>query len=272
MKKKSKFWIYPLIIMGVFLMLTSNCKKDKDTDDNDANKKGFLEFKTLNPWASGKKSSMSLKSTTSNPPLTGDTTITIMTSMNVCVGDVWVSQGEVKAGQPDNLEWIRLTNSTNQDLKLFENYSFNPVELPEGTYRSIKITFKNIFYRHTELVSDPSIKYELLETMGSSFDPCDENDTSWAKTNYFSTDGNHKLNDNDVFELVAPGEKVGGFTIEEGKTAIVSWRLGGGVTEPCINYLFDLNGNLEWDCGIDDLEDECPPEMENMFDFFVEYE
>ena len=28
MKKKSKIWIYPLIIMGVLLILTSSCKKD----------------------------------------------------------------------------------------------------------------------------------------------------------------------------------------------------------------------------------------------------
>jgi len=33
MKKKTKIWIYPLIIMGMFLMLTSSCKK-KDDNSN----------------------------------------------------------------------------------------------------------------------------------------------------------------------------------------------------------------------------------------------
>lgn len=271
MKKKNRFWIYPLIVMGFVLILTNSCKKDKD-DDDDVKKSGVLKFKTSNPWTSGKKSTMYLKSTTSNPPLVGDTTITHTTSLKLSIGDVWVSQGEVKAGQPDNLEWIRLTSFTNTELKLFENYSFSAVEIPVGTYKSIKITFRNVFYRYAQLVSNPSISYELLETMGSWTSPCDENDTTWAKTNYFSPDGNHILNDNGVFEIVSAGEKVGGFSIEAGKTAIVSWRLGAGATQPCITYLIDENSNLEWDCGVDRMEFECPPEVEYMWDFVVEYE
>ena len=263
---KTKTLIY---LFFTALILSIGCSKD---DENDNETTGYLQFKTLNPISTSKKSASILKSTTSNPALTGDTTETLLTSLNFCIGDVWVSQGEVKAGNPDNLEWIRLTDVTNRELKLFENYLFAAKELPAGTYKSMKITLKNIWYRHVELVSDPSVKYELLETMGSSLDPCNENDTSWVKPDYFSNDGNHNLNDSGVFEVVSAGEKIGGFTIEEGKTAVVSWRLFAGVTEPCINYLYDLNGNLEWDCGIDDLEEECPPEMEYMWDFLVEYE
>ena len=263
---KTKALIY---VFFTALILSIGCSKD---DENDNETTGYLQFKTLNPISSSMKSVGILKSTESNPALVGDTTETILTSLNFCIGDVWVSQGEVKAGNPDNLEWIRLTDVTNHELKLFENYLFAAKELPAGTYKSIKITLKNIWYRHVELVSDPAVKYELLETMGSSFDPCDENDTSWVKPNYFSDDGNHNLNDSGVFEVVSAGEKIGGFTIESGKTAIVSWRLFGGVTEPIINYLFDLNGNLEWDCGIDDIEEVDPPELEYMWDFLVEYE
>ncbi len=186
-------------------------------------------------------------------------------------GDVWVSTGEVKAGQANDMEWIRLTNVTNTDQKLFEDYSFSKIELPAGTYKSIKLTFRNVFYRYAQLVSNPEISYELLETMGSWTSPCDENDTTWARTNYFGFDGNHILNDNGTFELVSEGEKLGGFTIEAGKTAIVSWRLGAGATQPCITYLIDENNNLEWDCGVDRMEFECPPEVEYMWDFVVEY-
>lgn len=261
-----RFWFFPLVIMGILLLFASSCNKE----DNEQKKKGVLKFKTTNPWTAVKKSDGYLKS--SNPPLNGDTTITTMTSLKVCIGDVWVSQGEVKAGNADDLEWIRLTDVTNQTLKLFEEYTFQPVDLPVGTYRSIKISFKNIFYRFTQQASDPMVHYELLETMGSSADPCDENDTSWVNPNYFSADGNHKLNDNGKFELVSQGEKIGGFTIEENKTAVVSWRLGAGVEEPCTNYLIDVNGNRTWDCGFDHLEIECPPQMEFMWDFLVEYE
>lgn len=248
-------------------MSAGSCNKD----DN-SKKTGELKFKTLNPLTDLVKSDHLMKSGFSNPPLVGDTTVTIMTSLKLCIGDVWVSQGEVKAGNTDNLEWIKLTDVTNRDLKLFEDYVFSPSDLPVGTYRSIKISFRNIFYRFTELTDNPLIHYELLETMGSSMAPCDENDTSWVKPNYFSAGGNHKLNDNGIFELVSSGEKIGGFTIEENKTAVVSWRLGAGVEEPCTNFLIDANGNRNWDCGTDDLKIDCPPQMEFMWDFIVEYE
>ncbi len=253
------------IFLTMILILTCGCKDEKETD-------GVLKFQTVNPITSGNKSGMKLMNVFNNPPLVGDTTITEMTSLKLAIGDVWVSQGEVIAGEPDNLQWVKLTSVTNTTLKLFENHTFSPVSLPAGTYKSIKMTFRNIFYRHVVLVSDPTIVYELLETMGSSFDPCDENDTSWAKTNYFSTAGNHNLDTNGLFVLTSAGEKVAGFTIEPGKTALVSWRLGAGVTEPCINYLIDVNGNREWDCGIDYLEEECPPQMQYMWDFVIDYE
>jgi hypothetical protein len=259
-----------MLLLGGFILLGA-CSKDNE-EPEEVDNTGVLKFQTLNPLTSSKTSNSYVKSIVTNPPLTGPTTVTINTSMKVCVGDIWVSQGEVKAGNPDDLTWIRLTDVTNKELKLFEDYSFTPKELPTGTYKSIKISLKNIWYRHCELLSDATVKYELLETMGSSFAPCDENDTSWVKPNYFSTDGNHKLNDEGLFELVAPGEKVGGFEVKKGETAILTWRLGAGATEPCINYLVDENGNLEWDCGIDYIDIECPPEMEYMFDFVVGYE
>ena len=259
-----------LCLLSIVLILFAGCSEENDNDNENGN--GVLQFMTENPWASYLAKNIGIaESFASNPALTGDTTATYMTSMNFCIGDVWVAQGEVKAGNPDNLEWVRLTTSTNTERMLFEDYTFPSVEIPSGTYQSIKITFRNVFYRHVQLISDPSVSYELLETMGSWTDPCDVNDTTWAETNYFGPDGNHILNDNDVFELVAPGERLGGFTIEADETVFLSWRLGAGVTEPCINYLIDANGNREWDCGIDYIEDECPPEMQYMWDFVVEY-
>ncbi|MDD2635261.1 MAG: hypothetical protein PHW82_07150 [Bacteroidales bacterium] len=252
-------------------VLLSGCNKDDDTN-NDLPTNGLIEFKCINPLANNLKNALSIKALLSNPPLVGDTTATYLTSWNWTVGDVWVSQGEVKAGETDNLEWIRLTNVTNQESKLFEDYTFPAKEIPVGNYKSIKITFKNIFYRHVQLISDPSVKYELLETMGSWTAPCDPNDDSWAATNYFSSDGNHALNTNGVFELVSQGEKIGGFNIIGDKKATISWRFYAGVTTPSINYLIDQNNNLEWDCGVDLLIDESPPELKYMWDFVVEYE
>ncbi|MCF8226042.1 MAG: hypothetical protein K9J30_09195 [Bacteroidales bacterium] len=263
--KKLKL-IFAMACLG---LLVTGCQ---DENPDQSGESGLLDFRTSNPVVIAGKSMSYLKSVAENPPLTGDTTKTYTTSLLLCIGDVWVSQGEVKEGEADSLEWLRITGSTNREIKLFEDYSFEAKTIPVGTYNSIKITFRNVFYRYAQLVSDPSITYELLETMGSWTEPCDVNDTTWATTNYFGPAGNHRLNDDDVFELVSDGEKIGGFTIEADKTAIVTWRLGAGVTTPCITYLIDENDNLVWDCGIDRMEFECPPEMEYMWDFVVDYE
>ena len=114
------------------------------------------------------------------------------------------------------------------------------------------------------------MKYELLESMGSRTDPCDPADTSWADTNYYGSVGKHQLNGNGLFELVAPGEKIGGFSVKAYKKVSISWRLFAGVTEPSINYLIDQGSNQEWNCGVDRIEEECPEELEFMWDFVVQ--
>jgi hypothetical protein len=262
MKKETFF-----VILIIFAAFMTACGGEENSESE--KKTGILQFKTINPVNS--KETVALKAVT-NPKLTGETTEVYTTSMKLAIGDVWVSQGEVKEGSADDLEWIRLTTSTNTEIKLFEDYSFSAVEIPAGTYKSIKITFRNVFYRYAELVANPSVKYELLETMGSWEDVCDENDESWAKTNYFGPDGNHAMNKDEVFEIVSEGEKIGGFTIEADKTAVVSWRFGAGATTPCTTDLIDENDNLEWDCGVDRMEFDCPPEVKYMWDFVVEYE
>lgn len=261
---RTKTFISLILCIG---LLFSACKKDGDSEDN-ANSKGFIEFKTSNPMAIAYSPSH-LKSIFANPALTGDTTTTYTTNLLLCIGDVWVSQGEVKAGETDNLEWIKLTSVTNTSLKLFENYSFNSMEIPAGNYKSVKITFKSVFYRYVQLASNLSVSYQLLETMSDWTTPCSEAGYSWI-TNYFGPGGNHSLNSNNQFKLEASGETIGGFKIEANKTAVVSWRLFGGATSPCITYLFDNNKNLEWDCGTDSMDFDCSG-IVNMWDFLVEY-
>jgi hypothetical protein len=259
-----------LLFVAFAMIVIGGCADEGGSGAGDAT--GIIEFRTLNPLRSGLSKAALSKSTQTNPSLVGDTTAAYTTSFMLCVGDVWVSQQEVQAGQPDDLEWIRLTTATNTEHKLFEDYSFPPVEIPAGTYTSIKITFRNLFYRYAQLVSDTAVAFELLETMGSWTDTCDLNDTSWARTNYFGPDGNHALGADSLFEVVAEGERLGGFSIEAGRTAVVSWRLGAGVTQPCTTYLIDENGNREWDCGVDRMDFVCPPEAIYMWDFVVQYE
>ncbi|HBG23614.1 MAG: hypothetical protein A2X17_07715 [Bacteroidetes bacterium GWF2_41_61] len=258
-------------LISLILAICCTCSKDEGGV-------GTIQFRMVNPVATKSQSNLqkalsnpqinSLQAPYVNPDLTGDVTQTTMVTLKFCVGDVWVSTGEVKAGGTDNLTWVRLTTTTNQELKNFEDYTFPPVEIPAGTYKSIKITFKNRFYRVVTLNSNPTVKYELLETMGSFDDPCNDNDESWVDPNYFTEQGNHKIVGG-VFKVVSPGEKLRGFSIESGKTVTLNWRLGAGVTEPCTNALLDLNKNRRWDCGTDDITIICPPSVEFMWDFVV---
>lgn len=261
----------PLSFTMIFLLLMlifADCSKE-------SSKTGVLKFKTSNPLVSGQKAtnqSAIYGMGADNPPLTGQTTACRTVSLRLTVGDVWISKGEVKVGQPDNLEWVRVTKSTNTQAKLFEDISFDEVELPEGTYKSIKITFKNIFYRYCTLVSNPLVTYEFLETMGSYSATCDPNDQSWAKTNYFGPEGNHYLGADGKFAMAAQGEKVAPVVVESGKVAVVTWRMGAGATVPCTTYIIDANNNRQWDCGTDSMDFECPPEVKYMWDFIFAYQ
>lgn len=249
-----------ICVLCITTLLMGGCSKEEGGT-------ATLMFKVSNPFAIKSKSGTQLPAIPyANPDLTGDVTQTTMTSLRICVGDVWISQDEIKVGSPDNLNWIKITGPTNQELKLFEDYTFVPVEIPAGTYKSIKMTFKNRFYRIVNLVSNPSVKYELLETMGSTFDPCDHNDENWIQPNYLSTSGNHSIVGG-VFQIVQGGEKVAGFTLPSGGTVTLTWRLGAGATEVCTNNLLDLNKNRKWDCGTDDIQINCPPSVKYMWDF-----
>lgn len=256
------------IIFIALLLIFSDCSKEN-------NKTGVLRFRGANPLASGQNSIAQTVITgmgVDNPLLTGHTTACRTISLRLTVGDVWISKGEVKAGGSDNLEWVRITKSTNTQAKLFEDISFEDVEVPEGTYKSIKIIFKNIFYRYCTLVANSSVSYEFLETMGSYSAGCDPNDQTWAKTNYFGPDGNHIIGTSGKFELVAPGEKVAPVVVVEGKVAVVTWRMGAGATVPCTTYIIDVNDNRQWDCGTDSMDFECPPEVQYMWDFVFSYQ
>ncbi|MDA3942915.1 MAG: hypothetical protein PF694_05180 [Bacteroidetes bacterium] len=216
------------------------------------------------------KSSGALKSTTDNPDLTGSTTRVYWTSVKICIGDFWVSKDVVSEGiDPDSLTWVRLKATTNQERKLISDYIFDEVELEAGEYKSVKMTFKNTFYRYVQLVSDPSLNYEIFETMGSWTDECDVNDETFVEPQYFGQDNSYRTNSEGL--LVYEDETtIAPFRIDAGKQTLLNWQFGGSATD-CILQLIDEDNNLRWDCGIDRInDDECA--WEYMFSFGVEYE
>ena len=256
---------YVLFLVALFFALVFFGCKETETPTGGEN--GILKFEMANSW----RTKAGFNAVNENPPLQGDTTFTYTTSLKLCVGEIFVSKGDVKQGDTNTLVWEAITDRTNLEAKFFEDYTFSPRSLPAGEYKSIKIVFRNVFYRYAQLISDPTVGYELLETMGSWTDPCDITDSTWAETNYFGPDGLHFI-ENDTFKLVQPNEKIAGFTIEPDRTAVLTWRLGAGVETPCTTFLIDKNGNREWDCGIDRMDFDCPSEVEYMWDFVVNYE
>ncbi|MDO9154347.1 MAG: hypothetical protein Q7U47_11725 [Paludibacter sp.] len=252
---KTKQVLFTLLLASLILV---SCDKEND-------KTGKLIFR-------GVKSVTDQKTLRSSKSITLNTTVMVTENMKVTLTEIWVSQGLVVVGKPDDLTWYKI--GENNVLKFFDEYSFTVEDLPVGVYRSIKMNLKNIWYRYAYPQSNPSQKIEMKQTMGSDNDPCDDED-KLVPTNYFSDGGNHNLVNN-VFKLVSEGEKVGGFEIKEGKLTILFMKLngaGGDGVAPCTFEWMDINSNGVWNCGIDQLDNfNCPPEVQTMFDFIVKYE
>ncbi|MDO9512385.1 MAG: hypothetical protein Q7J34_11545 [Bacteroidales bacterium] len=256
---KTTIYFYSCIFM--IILLVSSCGKDEI-------KTGKLIFTAVKTMPA-KKSIQNINETTTNNFKDG--TITMHTiNLKLTVTEIWVSQGEVTEGSPNNLIWHLI--GQNNDLKYFDEYAFTVDALPAGVYKSIKMVFKNIWYRVAVLQSDTSEVMELRENMGTS-------DCSYEGTipaSFFSTGGNYKINENGKFYLTSSGEKVGGFEIQENKIAKVYWKLGGTSNIPITACTFDwvdVNNNGVWDCGTDRTDNfNCPPGVDVMWGFIVKYE
>lgn len=55
-----------------------------------------------------------------------------------------------------------------------------------------------------------------------------------------------------------------------GGTVNLTWRMGAGATDICTTIIVDNNKNRRWDCGVDEMNFECPPSVKYMWDFIVE--
>ncbi len=248
--------VFSLLIASLMLV---SCEKENDK----TGKLIFKGVKTVPNQETLKSSRMSIKASP---------TVMVTDNMKATIMELWVSQGVVEVGKPDDLKWFKI--GENNTMKFIDEYQFTVDDLPVGVYRSIKMTLKNIWYRYAYPLSDPTQKIEMKQTMGSDSDPCDDEDKV-VPTNYFSYGGNHNLVGG-VFKVVSEGEKVGGFEIKEGKITTVYMKLngaGGDGIAPCTFDWLDVNSNGVWDCGVDQLENfDCPPEVQTMFDFIIEYE
>jgi hypothetical protein len=249
-----------LLLLPILFILAGCSKEDKE-------KTGKLVFKTIKEMPGEK--ALAVAPFLKNNVSVSDVYLMRTINMRGTITEIHVSQGEVKAGNANNLTWYKI--GENDELKYFDEYTFELDNLPVGVYQSIQMGLKNIWYRIAIHHSDPDNVVEMKETMGNN--NCDDNET--IIMDYFSNDGNHII-ENGLFKLVSSGEKVGGFEILEGKVTTVYLKLGGASDVPisaCTFEWLDNNSNGIWDCGIDRADNfECPPEVDVMFGFIVEYE
>jgi hypothetical protein len=246
-----------LILIFAGLIIFNSCDSSIE--------KGSVQISIKNPVLENysafvKKSGFKI----SNPPLAGDTTITLIESLKICIGDIWISKDEISPGTIDNLNWVKLTTHTNFDLKLFEEYQFDPVMIESGTYKSIKISSKNLFYRHCVVQNNPSVVYDIPETQSNDLSPCIISDSTWAQPIYISLTGNYTLLSG-TFQLISAAQKINGFKVNPGEVTGFYWSFGDESTIPCTMKIFDKNSNRIWECGTDKKSIEC---SENIFEIF----
>lgn len=195
----------------------------------------------------------------------------------VNVRDIWVSQDTLVHGGADNQKWYRIYEGN--ELQSWAGLKGPEVQLPAGTYRSIKIVFNNVFYRKACFADDTTKVWLMKETMGSWTDACDDT-LAIAPTDYIDRKGLCYMNTQGKLILTQPNEKFGSFEIRHGKMTNLYWKLGDERNiSPCLFWFdwFDENGNGVWDCGTDRMDnfDQSPsiqPPVESMFTFIAEYE
>lgn len=250
MKNYCHLLIFAFLILSLF-----SCQKEKT---------GTLEFYGVNAISE-------IKSAGTMCQDAPDDFLWVTDNLEWTILDISVSQQVVDTGNPDDLEWFKIGENT--EMKFWNEYTFTANNLPVGEYKSFKINFKNLNYRHAHLYADPSVTMTMLESMDSWGKPCDPDRA--VPTNYFSVGGNYSLNDDSLFYLVTDSEKMGGFTINAEGTTKFYMKMngaGGDGIEPC-RFKWKDYGNIgTWDCDIDSLDFWCPPEVTTMFDFIVKYE
>ena len=196
------------------------------------------------------------------------------TDLLLTVREVWVSTGTITPGSPDNLTWIKIGENTQQ--KSFSDYTFTADNIAAGTYKSIKIIFKNVFYRTAVYQSDHNSSVSMRETMNSYLAPCTD-DNALAPVNYFCSSGCYYLINNQ-FTLQNPNENIPGFEIRKGKTTRLYWKMGDERPYDPYSFIFDWideNNNGVWDCGVDRMDNFLclvSPPIESMWKIIPVYE
>ena len=254
MKKRSMAVIMVMIIIITFILSCSEKTTGPVVTDPEVNI-GTLEFRMTvwNTYQEGKSTNPYSKQTNfkEDPPVN---TCEIIDIRNILYR-FQVADGEIVAGEPDNLEWITIYESSEELLNSEKDFV---IDLPPGSYRALKLLQSNLMYW---VVTYEDNVYELPSLNNSDLEP------DAQIQNIFGEDGLYELDDEANFYLYHDGEKLGTFDIIAGKTTKVTLRMN----LKTLDWI-DHDGDGVWSDG-DSLNNWTTPEgIETMADFIVVYE
>lgn len=231
-----------LSITFAVLILFNACKKDDDDNNDNTNPTGNLQMQFS--WYPSKGDNK------------GDTNTCDLIDIKSTLLSMAVSTEAIDTGQTDDLVWTTIyTASTSL---YFTERTAPVVNLPVGSYKSIKIIQKNTII--WKCIHD-STTYEFTDFNNTAYGPDDI-----IPTNYFYNGGSYYTDSLGYFHY-GNLESVGSFDITENNTTNLNWRMN-------IIHLdwIDVNSNGLWDTGTDKLDNwQLPPGVTTMFDFIVTY-
>ena len=186
-----------------------------------------------------------------------------MTGAQFNIYEMYISKTQINSGNYDDLEWHLISD----DLGLIhmEDVDFMAEDIPSGTYKSLKIVFRNQFVRNARLQRDTTKTFAFESSLSEGDFP----DTTLL-INYFSQGGSFYTN-NGYFVSMSEGENMPTFNINADVTTTIYWK-GGGEDTKWTDISFewhDFNMDSVWTPGIDLLNNFEEPDGIPMWTFMV---
>jgi hypothetical protein len=201
---------------------------------------------------------------TQYPESTADTYLMYSRDMEFDIKEIWITDAVIGNDLSVAPTWYLLGES--EGLKSMSEYEFIAEDIPEGTYASLKIIFRNNALRHAVYVSDTLTVVE----MAGSLNEADTSDTS-SIINYFSPNGSFAEDSSGQIYPMAEGESFQPFTLRAGYTTTIYWK-GGGPESVWTDFTFqwhDNDNDSAWTPTVDYVNNFEGPEDVPMWSFLI---
>ncbi len=180
--------------------------------------------------------------------------------------EIYVSKDQIQEDVIDSFTWVRI--GENDELKYMSEYEFLADDVPEGTYLTLKIIFRNEIMRYAVYAADTNTVVEMAGSLGEGA----AGDTSLIM-NYFSSQGSFNVDSSGVLHLMSPGETFSPFSIVANRTTTIYWKGGAADVEYKLSDFtfdwYDNDGDSAWTPGIDAAVNYDGPADTPMWSFVV---